>query len=66
MTTPHIPNHLKYILDAIVQGAIPTAAGVHVVEMLHDNDCSLLHKKGYCDCKPDVHLKWSKPSIARN
>lgn len=52
------PNTQKYWPKVLALAAeLGVEPGVHVVDVLHDDWCSILKGEGFCDCDPDVAFR---------
>lgn len=47
-------NDLDKLLVLKAFGLIPTGAGVHHLNTLHDDDCPRMHGTTECTCDPDI------------
>jgi hypothetical protein len=56
-------NHIRKLAWMRAQGRLPD--GVHGVEVSHDDWCGVWTER-YCNCDPDVRVRWSQPAGARN
>jgi hypothetical protein len=59
-------NHVRKLLYLQRVGAIQAKPGdMSKVDVAHDDWCHIWDG-GYCQCDPDVTLKWSQLAAARN
>jgi hypothetical protein len=60
---PKVPKYVRKLKYLQRVGLLP--AGVHSVDVLHDDFCR--HWKGKpCNCDCQVRLKWTQPIISEN
>lgn len=53
MSRPKVPPaYLAKLVELYGEGALP--AGLHVVEVCHDDWCDLLNGRGECNCEPEI------------
>ena len=58
-TTFH--NHVWKMAAMHRAGLLPQTPTAHQVTVEHDDWCDLLSGRGYCNCDPDIRLRWSYP-----
>ena len=58
-------NYLRKLQFLWRTGAIPRSVGVHEISVSHDTWCGIFEGV-YCNCNPDVRVRWSQPATAQN
>ena len=54
-------NHVRKMISMHRAGLLPQTPTAHQVTVEHDDWCDLLSGRGYCNCDPDIRLRWSYP-----
>ena len=50
-------NHNKKLQSMVRNGLVEIKHGTLAkMDIAHDDWCNLLHKKGYCNCNPDITI----------
>jgi hypothetical protein len=57
---PQMHNYLRKLRYMVKIGAIPSDAGAHLIDILHDRECGI-YRRQRCDCNPTIKLKVSVP-----
>jgi hypothetical protein len=60
-----LPNYVRKLHYLYRIGAIPADAGLHMVDIEHDDWCGIFQGKR-CNCDPTIKLKASVPDVSRN
>jgi hypothetical protein len=66
---PKLHNHVRKILSLARLGKLPVQPGdLSVVDVHHDDWCAFYGSNGHkrCNCDPDIRLRWTHPTAARN
>lgn len=59
-------NHVKKLQAKITAGELSVKRGtVQSIGVLHDDDCAIFDG-GYCDCDPDIKVRWTQTAASKN
>jgi hypothetical protein len=59
------PNYVRKLHYLYRIGALPRDVGVHQISVAHDNWCGIFEGR-FCNCDPDISLKWTQPIASQN